>query len=216
MRPRARRTAHRAGFTLLETALAMVIVMVGVVAMIEAQQGFVHSNTWSSHEATATTWPTRSASGCGSCRATTRCPGSALQTAAGRRSPRVWDASPARSRSWTFDDVDDYDGVEFGGNGTSTAHRRVRHDDPGCGRARRDRVDPTTGPPMPLQGWSQSVTVEKVDPYDFTESWDVGAHRQLPHRGQVPAPRHRVTVRSRAPGPAARHRHHHDWVVPAR
>ena len=39
-------------FTLLETALAMVIIMVGVVAMIEAQRGFITSNGWSSHEAT--------------------------------------------------------------------------------------------------------------------------------------------------------------------
>src|SRR4051812_36297452 len=44
----------RRGFTLLETALAMVIVMVGVLAMIEAQGAFIQSNGWSSHEATAT------------------------------------------------------------------------------------------------------------------------------------------------------------------
>src|SRR4051812_34460639 len=42
------------GFTLLETALAMVIVLVGVLAMIEAQGSFILSNGWSSHEATAT------------------------------------------------------------------------------------------------------------------------------------------------------------------
>src|SRR5438034_8989180 len=56
MRSRVRRSRARgrAGFTLLETALAMVIVMVGVVAMIEAQGGFIHSNSWSSHEATGT------------------------------------------------------------------------------------------------------------------------------------------------------------------
>src|SRR5947207_15139388 len=53
--PRHRvRVMPRCGFTLLETALAMVIVMVGVLAMIEAQQGFIHTNSWSSHEATAT------------------------------------------------------------------------------------------------------------------------------------------------------------------
>src|SRR5690348_15589393 len=49
---RGRKTAG--GFTLLETALAMVIVMVGVLAIVEAQNGFIRSNSWSSQEATAT------------------------------------------------------------------------------------------------------------------------------------------------------------------
>ena len=48
-RPRARR-----GFTLIETALATIIVGVGVVAIVSAQQAFHIKNNWSTHASTAT------------------------------------------------------------------------------------------------------------------------------------------------------------------
>jgi prepilin-type N-terminal cleavage/methylation domain-containing protein len=50
------RTARRAGrgFTLIETALATVIVGVGVLALLDAQAAFHVSNDWSTHAATGT------------------------------------------------------------------------------------------------------------------------------------------------------------------
>ena len=69
-----------------------------------------------------------------------------------------------------FDDMDDYDGVEFGGNGNFDgpvdAFGTVIPDVDVNGVT---RIDPTTGLAMPLQGWSQAITVEKVDPYDFSQ-----------------------------------------------
>src|SRR5205085_1701817 len=47
--PRARR-----GFTLIETALATIIVGVGVIALVEAQQAFHVQNSWSSNASIAT------------------------------------------------------------------------------------------------------------------------------------------------------------------
>ena len=44
--------AAAGGFTLLETSLALVIIGVGVLAFVEAQQSFVKNNSWSSQAAT--------------------------------------------------------------------------------------------------------------------------------------------------------------------
>jgi len=50
-----RRTPHRtSGFTLIETALATIIIGVGVLAVVEAQHSFLERNAWSSHGATST------------------------------------------------------------------------------------------------------------------------------------------------------------------
>ena len=53
-RRRRNRTARRNGFTLIESALATVIVGVGVLAIVEAQQSFMTANAWSSQSATGT------------------------------------------------------------------------------------------------------------------------------------------------------------------
>jgi len=45
---------NRRGFTLLETSMALVIIGVGVLAFVEAQNAFIKNNTWSSQAATAT------------------------------------------------------------------------------------------------------------------------------------------------------------------
>ncbi|MDX2115443.1 MAG: hypothetical protein SFZ24_07450, partial [Planctomycetota bacterium] len=50
---RDRRRA-RSAFTLLETALATVIIAVGVLALIEAQAAFSSNNDWSTSSATGT------------------------------------------------------------------------------------------------------------------------------------------------------------------
>lgn len=49
-----RGTGSTAGFTLMETMLAMVIVGVGIVAIVYAQRHFLYQNLWSTHAASAT------------------------------------------------------------------------------------------------------------------------------------------------------------------
>ncbi|MHC5009129.1 MAG: type IV pilus modification PilV family protein [Planctomycetota bacterium] len=44
---------HRAGFTLIETALATIIVGVGVLAMVSAQAAFHKKNAWSTNASIA-------------------------------------------------------------------------------------------------------------------------------------------------------------------
>ena len=47
-------TTRRTGFTLIETALATIIVGVGVLAMVSAQAAFHQKNAWSTHASIAT------------------------------------------------------------------------------------------------------------------------------------------------------------------
>jgi len=159
------RVGKRRGFTLLETALAMVIIMVGVVAMIEAQQGFIRINAWSSHEATATYLA-------GEIRERMRKlprhdPISGLWVANGNVMGVGREAGEVTVND--LDDIDDYHQLTFGaaGNfdGPIDAFGRVVHEVDENGLV---RIDPQTGQPMPLQGWSQSVVVQKVDPYNFS------------------------------------------------
>ena len=166
------RTARnrRAGFTLLETALAMVIVMVGVLAMIEAQHGFIHSNGWSSHEATATYLANEIRERIRNLPRHDPVSGLSIGTGpTGQPTVVGWGREPGEVTVQDFDDVDDYDGVEFGGNGNFDgpidAFGTIIPDVDENGIT---RIDPGTGQPIPLQGWSQAVTVQKVDPFDYS------------------------------------------------
>jgi len=168
LKPRPRQ-ARRRGFTLLETALAMIIVMVGVVAMVEAHGSMMKANAWSSHEATATYLANEIRE---RMRPLPRHdPVSGLSLSSGGSGPPVVTGvgpETGETLPTDFDDVDDYDGATFGPGGT--------YDGPldAFGRVIKDvdfngvvRIDPATGLPMSLQGWSQQVVVQKVDAYDF-------------------------------------------------
>jgi hypothetical protein len=160
---------HRAGFTLLETALAMVIIMVGVLAMIEAQGGFVHSNTWSSHEATGTYLANEIRERMRNLPRHDPVTGLTVVNGGGGPVVEGIGREPGEVTVQDFDDVDDYDGVEFGANGNFDgpidAFGTVIPEVDANGVV---RTDPVSGLPIPLLGWSQRVTVEKVDPYDFS------------------------------------------------
>ena len=69
---RRRRRRPARAFTLLECALAMVILAVGVLALIEAQGYFYTANQFSSQAPRAPTWRARCASACASSPGTTR------------------------------------------------------------------------------------------------------------------------------------------------
>lgn len=160
-RPAHRRAAPpRRGFTLLETALALVIVMTGVLAIMEAQTAFIRSNSWSSHEATATYLANEIRE---RMRVTPRHdPVIGLRVIGGVGTPGRETGEITVS---DLDDVDDYHQVLFGTAGTYAgpidAFGEVI-----------PQIDPdgvvvmSGGQIQPLQGWQQYVEIAKVDPYN--------------------------------------------------
>lgn len=176
--PPARRLAARAGrgrggFTLIETALATVIIGLGVLALIDAQQSFMKSNNWSTHAATATYLANE-------IREMTRklpkhdpVTGLWLQAQGGTNVLRGWGPDAGETEVSDFDDLDDFDGMTFSPGGAVNA---AEGELPGpidafgniIPEISVDGSVPTDerGDPLPMQGWTQHVTVEKVDPYD--------------------------------------------------
>lgn len=149
-RQRRRGRRHPRAFTLIETALATVIVGVGVVSIVAAQQAFHKQNSWSTHATTATRL------------------GNEIRELAlnlPRHDPVtgdvVWGPETNESFVGDYDDLDDFDGNGSGlifsanlGNGPINARREVISN---------------------MAGWSQIVTVENVDPFDITSVQDDGS-----------------------------------------
>lgn len=172
------------GFTLLETALAMVIVMVGVLAMIEAQGSFIVSNSWSSHEATATYLA-------GEIRERMRTlprhdpvTGLSLVLINGTPTLTGLGREPNEVTVTDFNDVDDYNGITFGrgGNfdGPIDAFGRIIPETDANGVPLLDNQ----GHPVPLKGWSQSVLVQKLNPFNYATVVDWSATEAV--SGQFP------------------------------
>lgn len=150
-RRQRRLRGRHGGFTLIETALATIIVGVGVLAMVAAQQAFHKKNAWSTHVTTAT------ALGNEIREMTWNLP---------QHDPVTGDAfwgPEGDNELWVgdFDDLDDFDG-EGGGlifsadleNGPINARREIIPN---------------------MAGWSQTVRVFNVNPFDITEEWTDGA-----------------------------------------
>jgi hypothetical protein len=183
----------------------MVIVMVGVLAMVEAQNGFIRSNSWSSQEATATYLANEIRERMRTLPRFDPVTNISLVVVNGQPTIQGLGRRPSETTVQDFNDVCDYDGVTFGdtGNfdGPIDAYGQVIPEVNPDGTV---RVDPSTGQPMALQGWSQSVTVEKVDPYDYslTRAWTYTqpANGSFPGRSvdQFPV---RVTVSVSYQGP---------------
>lgn len=160
--PRARRPA----FTLLETALALVIVLVGVLSIMEAQTAFIRSNNWSSQEATGTYLANEIRERMRSL--PRHDPIVGLRSTGSGAGFAVWPGAELDEQTVEdLDDIDDYNTVLFASNGQETFPGPI---DAFGG------VIPETDPegfvvmngnaPLALQGWSQYVQVEKVDPYN--------------------------------------------------
>lgn len=171
----AKKIRRRAGlgFTLIETALATVIIGVGVVAIVEAHQAFMKSNQWSTHAATATFLG-------GEIREMTiglprHDPVTGLRIAGGDL--EGWGPEPGEVLVEDFDDLDDFDGLTFAFDGTPgfaddddlpgpiDAFGLVIPEIFADGTVMLD-VD---GNPVPMQGWRQTVRVVKVHPTDPTQ-----------------------------------------------
>jgi type II secretory pathway pseudopilin PulG len=152
----------RRGFTLLEAAMATVIIGVGVLALVEAQSTFLRSNEYSTSSATGTYLANE-------IRERMRKipkydPVNGLVINAGQLvgwGPRPWMTGV---RDWN--NMTCYSGAVFGSGGQpgpiDSAGRVVTNILPD-GTVELDG----SGNPVPLRGWKQMVTVEKVDPFNF-------------------------------------------------
>lgn len=160
-------TGRRHGFTLLETSFALVVIGVGVLAFIEANQAFLQNNGWSSRAATATFLANEIRE---------------LMRHNSRHDPvtglfftgtgasavlQGWGIEGGEIDIDDLDDVDDFDGLAFGANGAFegpiNATGEVIPETDASGAV-------VMGPgerPVPLRGWTQRVIVEKVNPDDF-------------------------------------------------
>lgn len=175
-RSSGRRRVRRRGFTLIETALATVIIGVGVLALVESQQAFIRSNGWSTHSATATYLANEIRE------LTRRMPkhdpvnGLYFEDVSGAQTLRGWGPDAGETSVADFDDIDDFDGLTLSFTGTADL---ADGDAPGPidafgqiipeinqdGTAALDQA----GNPMPLQGWFQRVSVEKVNPTNYAQ-----------------------------------------------
>jgi type II secretory pathway pseudopilin PulG len=161
-RPRLR------GFTLLETALALVIIITGILAIMEAQGAFIRSNVWSSHEATATYLANEIRERMRSL--PRHDPVTGLQLVGPPGNQVVVGLGPETGEVTVddFDDIDDYNTVLFGLNGTFPgpidAFGQVIPEVDANGNV-------VMGPngPVSLIGWSQYVLVEKVNPFNLAD-----------------------------------------------
>jgi prepilin-type N-terminal cleavage/methylation domain-containing protein len=140
---RAARPRARHGFTLIETALATVIVGVGVLAMVAAQQAFHRQNRWSTHASTAMRLGNEIRE------MTLNLPRHDPVT-----SDAFWGAENNEGWIGDFDDLDDFDGE---GDGLIFSAAL----DNGPINARREVISN-------MAGWAQIVRVYNVDPFDIT------------------------------------------------
>jgi len=176
---------ERSAFTLIETALATLIIAVGVLALVEAHQAFLSANAWATHSSTATLLA-------GEIRERTRtfprhdpfAGGLYFTNPQSQTGFSGWGPEPDEITPAEFDDLDDFDGVVFGdaadadlpGPVTVVDGVPMRFDGPIDADAQivpqtdwtGQVVTDEAGEPLPLQGWTQYVQVDKVDPLDFT------------------------------------------------
>lgn len=165
--------------------MALVIIGVGVLAFVDAQAAFFQSNSWSSRAATGMLLANE-------IRERTRGlprhdPSTGLSLAAGGGGAQVvvgWGREAGEVTVDDLDDLDDFDGLSFGLGGTFPgpidAQGAIVPEINLNGSARLDGE----GAPVALNGWTQRVTVDKIDPYNFSviraDAYEQAATAQLP------------------------------------
>ncbi len=181
---RGRSTGARRGFTLLETALTTVIIGVGVLAMVEAQQAFLQRNSWSTNASTATYLANEIRELTARLSRHDRFTGGIFFTNPDDASTFTgWGRESGETSEADLDDIDDFDGAVFGSATNFPAGFTMSARYPGPLNSLRELIPEvqwdgsveTFVPPgetdpvaTPLRGWTQIVTVDKVDPYNIT------------------------------------------------
>lgn len=178
---RARGPRRVVGFTLIETALATVIIGVGVVAMVESQQAFIRSNLWSSHAAAGLLLANEVRARMANLPKHDPVSGLTLSEGSGG-SPELhgWGPESNETELWQFDDIDDFDGITFHWAGTEG------HGDgdlPGpinaFGEVVQGIAPDGSVEEIPARGWAQTVRVEKIGAFDTGTTLRPG-DRELP------------------------------------
>lgn len=160
---RVRRRA-RSAFTLLETALATVIIAVGVLALIEAQAAFSSNNDWSTSSATGTYLANELRERMRVLPRHDPVTGLYIDST---NTLQGWGAETGELGFTDYNDLDDFDGkmFGFGGNfaGPVDSTGAVISELGPDGTPLLDAEDQA----ISLRGWRQRVVVEKVDPQNF-------------------------------------------------
>ncbi len=134
------------GFTLIEAAIATMIVGSGIVAVMGAQRAFHLQNEWAAQAATAQQLGAEMRE---------------LMLGLPQRDPvtndDLWGAEPDESGAGDFDDLDDFDGAAFDAADGSGPLNALRE------------------PIADMDGWRQRVVVENIDPFELTRTVDDGA-----------------------------------------
>lgn len=179
---RRRRAAAASGFTLLETMLALTIIGVGIVAIINAQRHFLINNLWSTHASSATYLANeiREMSR-GFPRHDRFSGGIYLADPADVGTFTGWGPEAGETEITDIDDLDDLDGAVFGDAATLppgfTMTRRYTGPINGFSSVIPETLwDGTTetveaggeSVDVAMRGWTQCVTVEKLDPFDYS------------------------------------------------
>jgi hypothetical protein len=230
-RPAAARRSRRArrGFTLLEAALATVIIGVGVLALVEAQWAFLRSNAWSSQAATASYLANEVREIMRGLPRHDPVNGLELITAGGSTTLQGWGPRATDAGPRDFNHIDAFDGLVFRPGGTTgwadgdlpgpiDAFGTIIPDVDANGNVRTN----ASGNPLPLAGWSQEVIVQKVNPFNssitYAPSATLAADAATGFRGlavdEFPL---RVTVIVRYQGPfdsQAAEMSRLSWIVP--
>ena len=183
---------RRLGFTLLETMLAMMITLVGILAVMQAQRAFIYNNLWSSNAASAAYLASEVRELTRALPRHDRFSGGLYFTTPGDTSTLTgFGPEPNESDPDDFDDLDDYHGAVFGDatNLPDGFELLTRFTGPlGADNNILQEVDwdavvvegDVEGEieALPMQGWTQCITVELVDPFDYALPIDLTTYDQ--------------------------------------
>lgn len=146
--------------------MALVIIGVGVLAFVDAQAAFTRSNNWSSQAATGMLLANEVREFSRRLPRHDPVTGLVLVGSGGTPVLQGWGRESNEVTVDDIDDLDDLDGTVFGSGGTfegpidAFGHVVPQVDPDG-------NVVMNGNNPVPLPGWTQRVTVQKVDTYNF-------------------------------------------------
>ncbi|MCE2968284.1 MAG: prepilin-type N-terminal cleavage/methylation domain-containing protein [Phycisphaerales bacterium] len=174
------RSRRRGGFTLLEAALALVILGVGVLALIESQAMFFAHNRYSTSAATGMYLCTELRERMRRLPRHDPVTGLYFEGTGQSATLQGWGPETSETSFLYYNDLDDYDGATFGAGATfagpidsaGLAISEVMPDG--------TIMENAEGEPVSMQGWSQRVRVEKVLPFDTSTAVASNATQSSP------------------------------------
>jgi hypothetical protein len=162
--------------------LALTITLVGVLSVMQAQRSFLYNNQWSSHAATANYLANELRELTRSFPRHDKTSGGIYYTIPGDPDSLAgWGPEPNEVEVADIDDLDDLDGAVFGNAvnlpdgftmtrrypGPINAFGQVITETKWDGTEEVVEVDGESVP-VSMRGWTQIVTVEKVDPWNYS------------------------------------------------